>query len=46
MNYTARRFSYLSKLLGNQAAGRAASDQDAVRSVVEASRAVAEVDPF
>ena len=46
VNYTARRFSYLSKLLGNQAAGRAASDQDAVRSVVEASRAVAEVDPF
>ena len=46
VNYTARRYSYLSKLLGNQAASRAASDQDAVRSVVEASRAVAEAEPF
>ena len=42
VNYTTRRHSYLAKLLGNQAALRAASDQDAVRSVVEASRELSE----
>ena len=46
VNYTARRYSYLSRLLGSRAASRAASDQDAVRSVVEASRAAAEADLF
>ena len=46
VNYTARRYSHLAKLLGSRAASRAASDQDAVRSVVEASRAAAEADLF